>query len=133
MYTSVKRNPQTAMTAGKSHVFHSVKIFMIFLFFCKICKHKTPTKNRNDSRKIAFFLIKIFMIFFFMQRFCLVNHVLVAGYASVKHNPKSAMIAGKSRVFLLIKMFMIFFFFESVKHNPKSAMTAGKSNVCFYR
>ena len=46
-------------------------------------------------------------IFFFP-----VDNVLISGYESVKHNPKSVMTAGNSHVFCfcLVKIFMIFLF-----------------------
>ena len=65
-----------------------------------------------------------------MQRFCPVDHVLIASYAKVKRNPKSAMTAETSNVFL-VNIFMFFLFYASVKRNQKSAMTAGKSHVLF--
>ena len=81
---------------------------------------------------------------FFMQRFCPVDDIFIARYAR-KHNPKSAMTAGKPHVFFSGKHFHDFLFFlmerfrpvdnvfitnyASVKHIPKSTMTAGKLDV----
>ena len=98
---------------------------MIFLFYatvlssksrfnCKLCKRKTQSKNRNESRKIAcsFFASETFHDFPFLCNFCPVDHILIPGYASIKHNPKSVMTAGNSHVFCfcLVKIFMIFLF-----------------------
>ena len=70
-------------------------------FYRKLCERKTQSKESNSSRKIAcFFFGENFYDFpFFSQRFYPVDHVLIANYASVKHNQKSAMTAGKSHVF----------------------------------
>ena len=45
-----------------------------------------------------------------MQRFCAVNHVLIASYASLELNPKGVITAGKSHAFFSAKIFMIFVF-----------------------
>ena len=59
------------------------------------------------------FLVKIFMIFHYMQRCCPENHISIASYASVTHNPKTALTAGKSHVFFPRKLFMIFPFYAT--------------------
>ena len=128
--------------------FLSVKVFMVFNFLCNVsarkslfnrqlCKRKTQSKKRNDSRKIAcFWIFRVnFHDFpFFMQRFCSVNnilitnytkvkqrfypvnHILIANYASVKSNQKSAMTAGTACVTFLrmknLKILMISFFMQ---------------------
>ena len=80
-----------------------------------------------------------------MQRFCPVNHVLIKGYVSVKHNPKAQSQPENRTSFFSVKILMIFLFMQrfclanhvsitsyaSVKHNQKRAMKAGKSYVFF--
>ena len=132
------------MTAVKSHVLKKnlVKIFMIFPFYAtflpskscfnrKLCKRKTQSKNRNDRRKIA--------------RFCAVNNVLIASFASVKSKQKPQWQPENRMFFFQRKLFMIFLLyatflpsnhvfiasFASVKRNPKTTMTAWKSHVFF--
>ena len=145
------------MIAEKSHVFFGQN-FHDFLFYAmflpskspydrKLCERKPQPKKLNDSRKIACFFCRwrLSWFSFFMQRFCPVNHVLIASYASVKRNQKSVMTAEESHVFFSVKISIIFFFmprfcpvnhllianYASVKRNPRSAMTAGKSHVLF--
>ena len=144
------------MIAEKSHVFFGQN-FHDFLFYAmflpskspydrKLCERKPQPKKCNDSRKIACFFCRwrFSWFSFFMQRFCPVNHVLIASYAIVKHNQKSAMTARNLHVLFKRWKFSRFPFFmprfcpvnhfliasyASVKHNPKSAMTARKSHV----
>ena len=153
-YASANRNPKSATTAVKSFFFgenfHNFPFFFYKTFppsrsrfHRKVCKLKTQSKERNDSRKIACFLFfgEDFHDFpFFMQRFWPVNNILIADYTRVKHNQKSAMTAKKSHFhdfpffmqrFCPVNHFLIATY-TRVKHNQKSAMTAGKSHVFWF-
>ena len=84
-YATVKPNPKSVMAPGKSHVFNFlVNIFMFFLFYStfftsgsryngKLCKRKTQSKNRNDSRKIVCFFSVSAKTFYDLPFLCKVS------------------------------------------------------------
>eukprot|EP00493_Phyllostaurus_siculus_P011540 UN11702 len=62
-----------------------------------------------------------------MQGFFSVNHVLIASYASVKHNPKSIMTPEVRMFFLLDSKFHDFSFFaRRVITNPEEYNTTDR-------
>ena len=72
----------------------------------KLCKRKTQPKNRNDSLIIACFF---FHENFFKQGFIPVNDVLIASYANIKRDSKSATTAWKAHVLFRRDFFMQLF------------------------
>ena len=132
------------MTAEKSYVFvgenfHEFQFYATFLpskslFNRQLCKRKTLSKKRNESRKIACFLIfggnfHDFSFFFFFSTFLSSKSLSKRKLYKRKTQSKKRNDIWKITFFFFLQRFCAVYHvsiasYASVKHKPKSAMTA---------